>query len=385
MRGEAERGRSERERREHEEYRFLAAAAVDGRLDADGAAALEAHLATCPDCRADQQAMLEDHVWLATPGPVAPPDSRIRDLVLGAARSERVPRTSDLGRPWAALAAATLIVAVAGGGVLLANLPGSGSGGPGPAVTPTALPSSTPELLPSPSPTPFPIEQSPSGGPCAPRPQGLAAWWTGDDARDLVGGGEAILHGNVTVTPGLVGSALTFDGVTGYAEVPHDPALDLGTRDFTIMLWVRYAGMSGEQVLIEQWRDPAPSVPAAGWTLTKLVDQVLLFTSESLGSGQGASSPVLDLRPGAWYHVAVRRSGTEIRLYVNAMEVGVGSAPAPVDMTLDTSLLLGRRGNDSGFLLDGQLDEVQIVTGRALFATDIQAAYVAGSNGTCAG
>jgi len=292
-----------------------------------------------------------------------------------------VPRTADRQRPWEALAAAALIVAVVGAGMVFGLGRGLGAGQG--QAEPTSAPAFSSSPPPTPAPTPIPLGTSVAAGPCAPRPAGLTASWPGDNGREVVGGRDLQLRGNASFAPGLVGGALTLDGVSGYAEVPRDPALDLGTGDFTIMLWVRFAAVSREQVLIEQWRDPTDTLPAAGWTFTKLEDQVLLFTGESAGAGQGASTPSIDLLPGVWYHLAARRSGRDMLVFVNGSPIGGGTADAAIDFTFDTALLFGRRGNDAGFLLDGQLDEVRLVVGRALFQTDIQAIYEAGSTGAC--
>ena len=362
---------------DHAAFRLLAAAAVDGWINPAEAADLEAHLATCPACRADQQAMLADHDWLASPARAVSPDSRVRAAVLDAARSPRIPRIGDVARPWAALAAAAVIVALIGGGVLLTRFEGWGVGA---IATPTAGQSPTAAA----SPTPVPLGTLPTSGPCVPLPANLSAWWPGGDERDLVGGRDLQLRGSAAYSPGLIGGALSLDGVTGYAEVPYDLSLGFGKKDFTIMLWVRFASVAGEQVLIEQWQDTGGGAPeSAGWTLTKLGDQVILFTSENQGPAVGGSTPALDLQPGVWYHVAVRRMGPDISIIVDGMTIGAGSGVPDADIGLEAPLLLGRRGDFRGYLLKGQLDEVQIVVGRALFETDIKAAYLAGSTGSC--
>jgi hypothetical protein len=125
---------------DHRRSRLLAAAAVDGSLDADEGAELEAHLATCPSCRADAAAMLRDHRWLASPGPVTPPDPRVLTAILRAAQATGRSATA----PWASLLAAVLVVAIAGlGAVLWAAGPGAQQHAP----IPTGGPSSVTELL----------------------------------------------------------------------------------------------------------------------------------------------------------------------------------------------------------------------------------------------
>lgn len=147
----------------HAEYRLLAAAAVDGRLDPDSAAALEAHLASCAACRADLDGMLADHAWLAAPAePVLPP-AHVRQAIVEAARSHRVPQLGS-PRPWGALLAVALVISVIGGGVLLANLgpsrPPNGAAASQPVTSAVAgsptlppVPSAAPSRLPTMVPT----------------------------------------------------------------------------------------------------------------------------------------------------------------------------------------------------------------------------------------
>ena len=137
--------RSDRAGRSHDGYRLLAAAAVDGRISPHDAVALEAHLATCTSCRADQRAMIADHVWLATPARVAPPNPRVRAVVLDAARSHRVPRTSGTRRPWTTLAAVAAILALITGGLILAGTqPPDESTPPSPTESRPPIPSAPP-------------------------------------------------------------------------------------------------------------------------------------------------------------------------------------------------------------------------------------------------
>lgn len=127
---------------EHHRYRLLAAAAVDGGLSADEGVELEKHLARCSVCRADAAAMLRDHHWLATPGPVAAPNPRVLAAVLREARREPAATL----RPWASLLAAALVVAI--GGLALAAW-SLRVGSQRPPAIPSPGPGSVSETLPS--------------------------------------------------------------------------------------------------------------------------------------------------------------------------------------------------------------------------------------------
>jgi hypothetical protein len=314
--------------------------------------------------------MLADHDWLANPAAPLLPSDDVRARIMDAARAPRVPRISGVARrPVAVIGAAFAVVAVIGGGILVAGQRGSGIGS---APTMTA-PASAQGTAPAAS-APTSAASSITAGPCAPRPAGLTAWWQGEDRREVVAGRDLELRGGAAPVPGLVGQALSFNGVTAYAAVAHDPALDLGTGDFTIMLWVRFVEVSGQHVIIEQ------TAGQAGWSFV-MGDQTLWFlvVNGDVAAATTGAAVVAD----AWYHVAVRRSGGELVIFRNGKPLRRQTFEAPADLTADAPLLLGRRNSDIGLLLDGQLDEVQLVVGHALFETDIAAIYRAGQTGFC--
>src|SRR6188768_3187472 len=98
---------------DHERYRLLAAEAIDGRLSADDARALQAHLATCFTCRAEADGLALDHrrLMAVLDGEQASP--RVRSVVIRAAQGRRQ------GPSWPILAAAALLIAGSVGAVVL--------------------------------------------------------------------------------------------------------------------------------------------------------------------------------------------------------------------------------------------------------------------------
>ena len=131
-------------------------------------------------------------------------------------------------------------------------------------------------------------QPDPSVGSCTRPPNGLTGWWPGDgDRDDIVGGRDALLRGGTTFTPGLVDKAFALDGDGDFAEVPDEDALDVGTGDFTVDLWVKFNDTSGEQVLVEKYIERFDLAETSGWTLTKLDGNVILL---ALGSAGGVDS-----------------------------------------------------------------------------------------------
>jgi hypothetical protein len=218
----------------------------------------------------------------------------------------------------------------------------------------------------------------------------MTGWWPGDgNTDDIVSSRNAVLKNGATFATNLVDKGFRLDGIDDFVEVPHDPALNVGTGDFTVDLWVNFNTTDGEQVLVEKYVENFSETPP-GWFLTKLEGNSLRFGTGPALPDHGVDSPPLLLLPNMWIHFAVRRSSGVASIFVNGVEVATG--PFVDNADSDSSLKFGHRGNpddtpgstdDRGFFLNGRIDEVEVFVGRALSDTEIQAIVDAGSAGKC--
>ena len=140
-------------------------------------------------------------------------------------------------------------------------------------------------------------------------------------------------------------------------------------------------------MLVEKYIEDFSATPP-GWFLTKLEDNTLRF-----GSGGGplvVNSPSLSLPTNTWIHFAARRDGGVATIFVDGAPVATGPLAYNADST--SSLKFGHRGSpddtpgstdDRGFFLNGRIDEAELFVGRALFDSEIQAIFDAGSAGKC--
>ena len=56
---------------------------------------------------------------------------------------------------------------------------------------------------------------------CVPAPPGLVGWWAGEgNASDSAGTNNGALYGGMSFAAGEVGQAFSFDGSSGYVEMP---------------------------------------------------------------------------------------------------------------------------------------------------------------------
>ncbi len=242
-------------------------------------------------------------------------------------------------------------------------------------------------------------EEAGPGTSCVPLLPGLVGWWPGDGSMsDVVGGNDATLHGGATFAPGLVGQAFALDGAGDFVSVPNDPALNVGTGDFTVTWWVMFNDTKGTSVLVEKWIQG--SSEGEGWTVTMserplegtVVDTT--FTLETTG-GFSVETPALRVDPRTWIHFAVRRRGNTFDLLMNGEVIASKAATRGTVMNLDSpaSLKFGHRGgpedtpgsvDDRGLFLDGRIDEVRLFLGRALSNNEIRAMIEAEANrGRC--
>ncbi len=237
-----------------------------------------------------------------------------------------------------------------------------------------------------------PSRTPPVGASCVEPPEQLVAWWTADGTTlDMIGSMEAKPVGAPTFEDGVAGHAFVFDGEDDYLEVAHDERLDVGTRDFTVDMWVRFDSTVGEQVIAEKWvqRHDGPSV---GWTLTKLADNSIGI---STGASIGVSSPPLDLPPKQWTHIAARRSGRTIEILRDGRLIASYSASDDVsvpDLDSTSSLKFGHRGGEAdtpgaqgtqGLHLAGAIDEAHLTVGLALSDEELILVREAGAAGYC--
>jgi hypothetical protein len=240
---------------DHERYLLLAAKRLSEPLTREEDAELEAHLASCPSCRAIAAGMRRDDIRLhaaLTPVPVAP---RVRERVLAEAAGSSPRRAA--GRFGLLLAAAVGI------GVLavpfIAGRPSNQapSAQPSPSPTVSASPSSSPSASPSASES---IEPPPSGPSAAPLPTGTGPFVNGNytyaSRRDSVAArikdGEAVGEWwRTTIVSGKQESyggpitCLVFDGKVAYLAGPATTATD-GRTNLAIYFQLRDRGANGE-------------------------------------------------------------------------------------------------------------------------------------------
>ena len=203
------------------------------------------------------------------------------------------------------------------------------------------------------------------------RPSTLVAAYAFDEGSGIVGCGFVgeWEHGSgrecdVDDSAGKFGSALSFDGSSSRVRVADSASLDL-TSAVTLEAWVY------------------PAAAQSGWraVVQKETDSYLLHASSGAGGLRpaagvtvGAAVPTVfspsALPVGAWSHLAMTYDGSQIRLFVNGVQVA--SLPQTGAIAPSGSPLWIGGNSPYGEYFSGRIDEVRVYRA-ALSQAEIQA------------
>jgi YD repeat-containing protein len=156
-----------------------------------------------------------------------------------------------------------------------------------------------------------------------------------------------------------------FDGSGDYLSVPDSSDWYFGTGDFTIDTWVRFNTLptTGNQMYFINQRNGSTSTQEFYLTNSSGT-YYLVYGAYSSGSYIISVSATVDVSIGTWYHVALTRSGTSFRLFLNGTQVGSGATDSDAVPDSPSVFEIGR-WSGGGMYFNGWLDEFRISKGIA--------------------
>ena len=160
------------------------------------------------------------------------------------------------------------------------------------------------------------------------------------------------------------GSSMSFDGTGDNIRFQYQPIYDFGTGDFTIECWVYFNALTSNRLLIDRWATANANSWQLYWRSTGTSMTFLVGASTVLLQDSNASRIVT----GQWYHIAVTRSGTTNRLFVDGTIVATATDSTSLTSTLPINL--GNQLTTSTNYLNGYLDDVRITRGYARYTAN---------------
>ncbi|MGW1891329.1 LamG-like jellyroll fold domain-containing protein [Streptomyces sp. NPDC002004] len=175
------------------------------------------------------------------------------------------------------------------------------------------------------------------------------------------GAHRALVVGGVRETDGRSGGALEFNGTDAALRLPYRPSLPLGTEDFTASLWFRYTATSGEQPLL--WMGGIGTTQPQVWLRGEPASNRItgLITTRN-GAAAPASASVRTTgayNDGEWHHLALRRGGGRLTLFVDGTQVSTADVPGSVSRNSPFGVHIGQRMDGRAYFA-GAVDDVRV-------------------------
>ncbi|TLS41090.1 laminin G [Streptomyces montanus] len=181
---------------------------------------------------------------------------------------------------------------------------------------------------------------------------------TADQAPDAR---RASVLGGARATDGVIGGALRFDGTDDAVRLPYREQLRLGTKDFTASLWFRYSATTGEQPLL--WMGGVGSTQPQVWLRGEPANnqvQGLITVRDGASAPRSASVRTTGAyNDGQWHHLALRRGGGQLTLFIDGTPVSTADVPGSVSRNSPFGVHIGQK-LDSRAHFTGAIDEVRV-------------------------
>jgi len=165
-------------------------------------------------------------------------------------------------------------------------------------------------------------------------------------------------------------SSVYFDGTGDSLKILNNPNINLGSGDFTLECWVYFNAVNIQVTIINKgWNS---SSAYASYLIWMQNDATLRFLASSNGSSWDiANEKVMGtMTSGSWIHIAVTRSGTTFRAFVNGVinnSFTFTSSASLANIAAQTLFIGDRTNGDTS--LNGYISDVRITNGYARYTT----------------
>jgi hypothetical protein len=181
-------------------------------------------------------------------------------------------------------------------------------------------------------------------------------------STNFVDSGPSALTVTRTGTPAIStsqskygGSSVALSGTTDRLDVASNTLFAFGTGDFTVEFWLYFNSVSTAQTSFV-------NVNVAGgfscyWTGSlyySVPANNFVVSNRSVGQFQSTWIPSAN----TWYHVAISRSGTNLRVFINGVQLG--STATSSTSYIQGPLQIGGSTDGAGWTVNGYIDDLRI-------------------------
>lgn len=157
--------------------------------------------------------------------------------------------------------------------------------------------------------------------------------------------------------------SMSFDGTGDYLSIQTTPNLNFGTGDFTIECWVRHTTIVADTFYISA-TGTGGLFFGIGGTNSTTMGYGRVNTAWDYSAAHGMSTAT-------WYHVAITRSGTSIRMFVNGSQIGTTQTSSTSYNLGLSSTTVGSQG--ANYYFNGFIGELRVTKGYARYTANFTA------------
>ena len=165
-------------------------------------------------------------------------------------------------------------------------------------------------------------------------------------------------YDHAVYSPTSHGGSVYFDGSGDYLVTPSSTNLQLGTGDFTVECWFYCTSASSYHQLFSYRPNNGASAGKGSLALNPSNGYIWYETSGIINTSS-------DWLTNTWYHLALVRSGSTLKIYQNGVEVGSASHSTNLDGT--TLSIAGNNDGSEGF--NGYISDLRVVKGTAVYTS----------------
>ena len=166
------------------------------------------------------------------------------------------------------------------------------------------------------------------------------------------------------------GASMSFNGTTQRLSLADDNAWDFGNGNFTVEGWYYATTTASYGCIVGQISSTAQAITSSfGLYAYNSGVPNFIFSLQGVGVYTTLASSVA-VTTNTWNHLAAVRNGATITLYLNGVSVGTSSVSTTAFVQSAASLTLGRSGDFNGDYFTGQLSNVRIVKGTAVYTAN---------------
>lgn len=168
--------------------------------------------------------------------------------------------------------------------------------------------------------------------------------------------------------------AAVFNGTTKYLNTPTSSEFDFGTNDFTIELWAYKNTSSADDIVITNRSLLSGALPGR-WYIDNYLSKIrMVFQNTASTDHEVTNAGSINFPVGSWFHIAAVKSGSTITGYLNGVSFGTVSVSGSFG-TSASGIYIGSFTNDSTWSWNGNVSNVRIVKGRALYTSNFAPSF----------